>query len=146
MKHLLIALALLCTTSAHAAQIEVSNKYKTLTFTDDSGQSRTFPVAVGKPGTQFHGSYVIDRKAEWPSWTPTPHMCGKTRCATVPGGPRNPLGARGMYLAGTLYRIHGTNSPKSIGHAASHGCIRMLNSDVTTLYSMVPVGTTVNVK
>nr|WP_223385650.1 L,D-transpeptidase [Oricola cellulosilytica] len=120
-----------------------------------TGRSRAmrYGVGVGKAGLAFRGSAVIGRKAEWPSWRPTDNMIRRepakyARYANgVPGGPGNPLGARALYLyrgkRDTMYRIHGTNEPSSIGRSVSNGCIRMLNEHVMVLYDRVPVGTRV---
>jgi lipoprotein-anchoring transpeptidase ErfK/SrfK len=118
------------------------------------GQALRYGVAVGKEGLNFSGQAVIGRKAEWPSWTPTPEMIERTPSYAqfsdgMPGGPNNPLGARALYLyvngRDTAFRIHGTNAPRSIGHSVSNGCIRMLNEHVMTLYQQIPIGTRVTV-
>lgn len=115
--------------------------------------ARRYAVGVGKAGLTFKGTATIDRKAKWPSWRPTDNMIRReprkyARFAKgVPGGPNNPLGARALYLyrAGndTMYRIHGTTDPSSIGRSVSNGCIRMINEHVMDLYERVPLGTTV---
>lgn len=114
------------------------------------GRARRYGVGVGRAGLAFSGSATIRRKAKWPRWTPTKNMIrrepGKyARFANgLPGGPDNPLGARALYLyrngRDTMYRIHGTNQPSSIGRAVSSGCIRMLNDHVAELYERVPLG------
>jgi lipoprotein-anchoring transpeptidase ErfK/SrfK len=120
----------------------------------EPGRARRYGVAVGKEGLNFRGTAVIGRKAEWPSWKPTPEMIERNpryaRYADgMPGGPGNPLGARALYLyqngRDTAFRIHGTTEPWSIGRSVSNGCIRMLNEHVTELYQKVPVGTRVTV-
>jgi lipoprotein-anchoring transpeptidase ErfK/SrfK len=97
---------------------------------------------VGRPGFTWSGVKRISRKVEWPDWTPPPQML--LRRPDLPrhmaGGPDNPLGARALYLGSSLYRIHGTNEPSTIGHNVSSGCIRMMNEDVIDLYNHVPVG------
>lgn len=116
------------------------------------GRAVRYGIAVGRSGAAWKGSAVVGRKAKWPTWTPTDNM--RKRNPSLPaqqkGGPRNPLGARALYLhkdgKDTLYRIHGTNEPSSIGKAASSGCIRMLNEDVFELYGSVAVGTRVVVR
>lgn len=116
------------------------------------GRAVRYGIAVGRDGASWTGEAVIGRKAKWPTWTPTANM--RKRNPKLPvqqaGGPRNPLGARALYLyeggRDTLYRIHGTNEPWSIGKAASSGCIRMLNEDVFELYGSVPVGARVVVR
>ncbi|MEQ8296462.1 MAG: L,D-transpeptidase [Nitratireductor sp.] len=114
------------------------------------GRARRYGVGVGRAGLAFRGEATIGRKAEWPRWTPTKNMIrrepGKYArfAGGVPGGPGNPLGARALYLyrgeRDTLYRIHGTNQPNSIGRSVSNGCIRMINAHVIDLYQRVPVG------
>jgi lipoprotein-anchoring transpeptidase ErfK/SrfK len=104
-----------------------------------------YGIGVGRPGFEWAGEKTITRKAEWPDWTPPPEMI--KRRPDLPrhmaGGPENPLGARAMYLGSSLYRIHGTNEPETIGHNVSSGCIRLMNEDVTDLYERVKVGTKV---
>ncbi|ASP33944.1 MULTISPECIES: L,D-transpeptidase [Stappiaceae] len=117
------------------------------------GRARRYGVGVGKAGLAFQGSAIVQRKAEWPSWTPTKNMIRRepqkyARYANgVPGGVNNPLGARALYLyrngRDTYYRIHGTTQPSSIGRSVSNGCIRMINDHVIDLYERVPVGTRV---
>jgi lipoprotein-anchoring transpeptidase ErfK/SrfK len=108
-----------------------------------------YGVGVGRDGFEWEGAMKVTKKVEWPDWRPPKDMIarekkrGKTLPAVVPGGPGNPLGARALYLGRSEYRIHGTNAPKSIGQAASSGCIRMLNEHVIDLYTRVPVGTRV---
>lgn len=112
-----------------------------------------YGVGVGRAGLAFRGKAVVGRKAKWPSWRPTDNMIRRepTKYARfangVPGGPSNPLGARALYLyrdeRDTMYRIHGTNQPWSIGKSVSNGCIRMLNDHVIDLYERVPAGTKV---
>ena len=108
-----------------------------------------YGVGVGGAGRDFRGTATIERKAEWPSWRPTDAMIARdperyARFADgLPGGLENPLGARALYLGSTLYRIHGTNEPWSIGRAMSSGCIRMMNEDVIDLYQRVRIGTRV---
>jgi lipoprotein-anchoring transpeptidase ErfK/SrfK len=111
-----------------------------------------YGVGVGREGFGWSGTAVVGRKAEWPTWTPPAAMLkrdpnSRPYANGMPGGPDNPLGARALYLyrgsQDTMYRIHGTNEPWTIGQAVSSGCIRMMNEDVIDLYSKVPVGTTV---
>lgn len=143
-----LAAILLTATAAQAALIEVSTKARTLTLHQDDGTIRTYSVGVGRPGFTWRGEHEITRKAEWPSWTPPAQML--KRRPDLPrrmaGGIDNPLGARAMYLGSTLYRIHGSNEPNSIGQAVSSGCIRMHNKDVIDLYNRVGVGTKVIVR
>ncbi|KJS15576.1 MAG: ErfK/YbiS/YcfS/YnhG family protein [Hoeflea sp. BRH_c9] len=111
------------------------------------GQARRYGVGVGKEGHAWSGTEKISRKAEWPDWRPPAEMIkrvrekeGRVLPVHMAGGPENPLGARALYLGSTLYRIHGTNQPWTIGQAVSSGCIRMRNEDVTELYERVQVG------
>jgi len=123
--------------------IDTNAKYLYLVQSD--GTARRYGVGVGKPGFEWAGTHKISRKAEWPDWRPPAEM--RQRRPDLPvfmaGGPENPLGARALYLGSTLYRIHGSNQPWTIGHAVSSGCIRMRNEDVMDLYERVGVGTTV---
>ena len=112
-----------------------------------NGQARRYGVGVGKEGHAWSGTERITRKAEWPDWRPPAEMIKRVRekegrilPVHMPGGPENPLGARALYLGSTLYRIHGTNQPWTIGRAVSSGCIRMRNEDVTELYEHAKVG------
>jgi lipoprotein-anchoring transpeptidase ErfK/SrfK len=113
-----------------------------------SGQALRYGIGVGRDGFRWGGVHRISAKKEWPSWTPPSQML--RRRPDLPrhmsGGVDNPLGARAMYLGSTLYRIHGSNEPETIGQAVSSGCFRMTNDDVTDLYNRVSVGTTVVVK
>jgi lipoprotein-anchoring transpeptidase ErfK/SrfK len=107
-----------------------------------NGQALRYGVGVGRPGFEWAGVHTITRMAEWPNWTPPTEMMH--RVANLPrhmdGGVGNPLGARAFYLGSTLYRIHGSNEPWTIGHAVSSGCIRMRNQDIIDLYQRVRVG------
>ena len=113
-----------------------------------NGQALRYGIGVGRDGFRWSGTHRITAKKEWPSWTPPEQML--RRRPDLPrhmvGGVDNPLGARAIYLGSTLYRIHGSNEPETIGQAVSSGCFRMTNEDVTDLYSRVSVGTTVIVK
>jgi lipoprotein-anchoring transpeptidase ErfK/SrfK len=104
-----------------------------------------YGIGVGRQGFEWSGIETISKKQEWPDWRPPEEML--LRRPDLPrymaGGPDNPLGARALYLGASLYRIHGSNEPETIGHAVSSGCIRMLNDDVIDLYERVGVGTTV---
>ena len=109
------------------------------------GKALRYGIGVGREGFTWSGVKAIERKAEWPDWIPPAEMLERQPYLPrfMAGGPGNPLGARAMYLGGTVYRIHGTNDPSTIGKRVSSGCIRMLNEDVTDLYSRVGVGTKV---
>jgi lipoprotein-anchoring transpeptidase ErfK/SrfK len=111
------------------------------------GNSRAmrYGVGVGRDGFTWGGVKNISRKREWPDWIPPPEMIQRQPYLPrfMAGGPGNPLGARAMDLGTTVYRIHGTNAPETIGHAVSSGCIRLVNDDVIDLYERVPLGTKV---
>lgn len=129
--------------------IIVNTAERRLYYTLPNGKAIRYGVGVGRDGFTWSGSNRISRKAEWPGWTPPPRMIareaakGRKLPAYMPGGPENPLGARALYIGSTLYRIHGTNQPWTIGQAMSSGCIRMANDDVIHLYNQVDVGTRV---
>lgn len=116
------------------------------------GKAMKYGIGVGREGFTWQGTNRITRKAEWPGWTPPEVMRrreaakGRILPAYMKGGPDNPLGARAMYIGSTIYRIHGTNQPWTIGKAMSSGCIRMANEDVTYLYEQAGVGTRVVVR
>jgi lipoprotein-anchoring transpeptidase ErfK/SrfK len=123
--------------------VDTDNKF--LFLVEGNGRARRYGIGVGRPGFEWAGVKTITRKAEWPDWRPPAEML--KRRPDLPrymaGGPENPMGARGLYLGSSLYRIHGTNEPHTIGQAVSSGCIRMRNEDVTDLYERVRVGTKV---
>ncbi|WP_308916167.1 L,D-transpeptidase [Jannaschia sp. LMIT008] len=126
-----------------------------LYWMEEGGTAMRYGVGVGRAGLEFQGVADVARKAEWPSWTPTPDMIARNPeryaqyAGGVPGGPDNPLGSRALYLyqdgVDTYYRIHGTTSPRSIGRSVSNGCIRMVNAHIEDLYERVPIGTPVHV-
>ncbi len=137
---------------ANAIVVDPRNRF--LYYVEDGGRATRYGTGVGREGFAWNGAATIQVKREWPTWTPPPAMVrrdpsARPWAAGMPGGPQNPLGARAMYLyrggRDTLYRIHGTNQPWTIGTAASSGCIRMLNHDVVHLYSRVRLGTSVTV-
>jgi lipoprotein-anchoring transpeptidase ErfK/SrfK len=125
--------------------IVVNTVERRLYFVLPGHQAIKYGIGVGRPGFEWAGASRIANKREWPDWTPPPQML--KRRPDLPrhmeGGIGNPLGARAMYIAGTLYRIHGSNEPDTIGQAVSSGCIRMTNDDVTDLYERVKVGSRV---
>lgn len=129
--------------SAGTIVIDTGSKYLYLVM--GNGEARRYGVGVGREGFQWRGVKNITRKAEWPDWRPPPEML--KRRPDLPrfmaGGTDNPLGARALYLGSSMYRIHGTNEPHTIGHNVSSGCFRMRNQDVEDLYSRVRVGTRV---
>jgi lipoprotein-anchoring transpeptidase ErfK/SrfK len=125
--------------------IVISTNERRLYYVLGDGRAIQYGVGVGRPGFEWAGSKTITMKREWPDWRPPSEML--RRRPDLPrymrGGIDNPLGARAMYLGGSLYRIHGSNEPETIGQAVSSGCIRMTNEDVTDLYNRVKVGTRV---
>ena len=125
--------------------IDTPNRF--LFLVQGNGKAMRYGIGVGKPGFTWAGEKKITAKKEWPDWTPPPEMLNRRPDLPhfMAGGPENPLGARAMYLGSTLYRIHGSNEPWTIGQAVSSGCIRMRNEDVIDLYERVKVGTKVMV-
>src|SRR6516225_877090 len=113
-----------------------------------NGRALRYGIGVGRDGFQWQGLLNITKKAEWPGWTPPPEMIARQPYLPrfMAGGPGNPLGARAMYLGTTVYRIHGTNRPDTIGTKVSSGCFRLVNNDVSDLYDRVPVGTKVIIR
>jgi lipoprotein-anchoring transpeptidase ErfK/SrfK len=107
-----------------------------------------YGIGVGREGFQWSGLVKVSRKAEWPDWTPPPEMIARQPYLPrfMAGGPGNPMGARAIYLGSTVYRIHGTNQPETIGEAVSSGCFRLANGDVIDLYSRVDVGAKVVIR
>jgi lipoprotein-anchoring transpeptidase ErfK/SrfK len=126
----------------HAGTIVIDTPNKFLYLVEGNGKALRYGIGVGRPGFTWSGVKTISAKKEWPDWTPPAEML--VRRPDLPrhmeGGPQNPLGARAMYLGSTLYRIHGSNEPWTIGTNVSSGCIRMRNEDVIDLYSRVNVG------
>jgi lipoprotein-anchoring transpeptidase ErfK/SrfK len=123
--------------------IDTPNTY--LYYVLGGGQAIRYGIGVGRDGFTWSGVQTVTKKAEWPDWTPPPEMIARQPYLPrhMAGGPGNPLGARAMYLGGTVYRIHGTNAPETIGTHVSSGCIRLINEDVSDLYSRVNIGTRV---
>ncbi len=123
----------------------INTRERLLYLVHSGGKATRYGIGVGRPGFTWAGVHHVSQKREWPDWTPPPEML--KRKPDLPrhmaGGPENPLGARAMYLGSTLYRIHGSNEPWTIGQAVSSGCIRMRNEDVIDLYDRVQVGTKV---
>ncbi|MDB5507273.1 MAG: hypothetical protein JWR75_1911 [Devosia sp.] len=114
----------------------------------EGGKALKYGIGVGRDGFRWSGQHTITRVAEWPGWTPPEAMRKRVPDlpAYMPGGPDNPLGARALYIGSTLYRIHGTSEPWTIGQAVSSGCIRLTNDDVIDLYDRVHVGALVVVR
>jgi lipoprotein-anchoring transpeptidase ErfK/SrfK len=123
--------------------IDTPNTYLYLVL--GNGRALRYGIGVGREGFTWSGVQTVTRKTEWPDWTPPPEMLERQPYLPrfMAGGPGNPLGARAMYLGGTVYRIHGTNAPETIGGRVSSGCIRLVNDDVMDLYGRVNVGTKV---
>ena len=128
-----------------AGTIIVNTNQKMLYLVQANGRAIRYGIGVGRPGFTWAGTHHITSKREWPDWRPPPEML--QRRPDLPrhmvGGPDNPLGARALYLGSTLYRIHGSNEPWTIGTQVSSGCIRMRNEDVVDLYNRVKIGTKV---
>jgi len=120
--------------------IDTPNKF--LYLVQPGGRALRYGIGVGRPGFTWAGTHLVSAKKEWPDWTPPKEMLERQPYLPrhMEGGPNNPLGARAMYLGSTLYRIHGSNEPWTIGQNVSSGCIRMRNSDVMDLYERVRVG------
>jgi lipoprotein-anchoring transpeptidase ErfK/SrfK len=128
--------------------IIVQTAERHLYLVQGNGRALRYGIGVGRDGFTWQGLLKISRKAEWPDWTPPPEMIERQPYLPrfMAGGPGNPLGARALYLGATVYRIHGTNRPDTIGTAVSSGCFRLINADVADLYERVPVGTKVIVR
>ena len=125
--------------------VDTQNTY--LYYVLGGGQAIRYGIGVGREGFTWSGVKTVERKSEWPDWTPPPEMIARSPYLPrfMAGGVTNPLGARAMYLSGSFYRIHGTNAPSTIGSRATAGCIRMVNEDVIDLYDRVKVGAKVMV-
>ncbi len=134
-------------TSMSAGSIIVNTKTNRLYYVLGNGTAVQYRVATAKKGFEWSGTHKVSAKTTWPDWRPPAEM--RKRKPELPtfmaGGPENPLGARAIYLGSSIYRIHGTNEPSSIGKSASSGCIRMLNEDVSELYRFIKKGATVSV-
>ncbi len=120
--------------------IDTPNTYLYLVL--GNGQALRYGIGVGREGFTWAGTKTVEKKAEWPDWHPPQEMLERQPYLPrmMAGGPGNPLGARAMYLSGSVYRIHGTNAPDTIGQRVSSGCIRLTNADVVDLYNRVKVG------
>jgi lipoprotein-anchoring transpeptidase ErfK/SrfK len=125
--------------------IVINTSERRLYFMLGNGQAMRYGIGVGRPGFTWSGVKTVSSKKEWPAWTPPSQMLARRPDLPrhMAGGPDNPLGARAMYLGSTLYRIHGSNEPETIGTAVSSGCFRLTNEDVIDLYDRVRVGATV---
>lgn len=133
------------TTREPAGTIIVDTPNTYLYYVLGNGRAVRYGIGVGREGFTWSGTQSVTRKSEWPDWTPPAEMIARQPYLPrfMAGGPGNPMGARAMYLGNSMYRIHGTNQPSSIGQKVSSGCIRMLNEDVADLYSRVTIGTKV---
>ena len=135
-------------TSEPPGTIIISTSERHLYLIQPGGRALRYGIGVGRDGFQWQGLVTITNKKEWPDWTPPPEMIARQPYLPrfMAGGPGNPLGARAMHLGTTVYRIHGTNQPWTIGTKISSGCFRLVNVDVSDLYDRVPVGTKVVVR
>jgi lipoprotein-anchoring transpeptidase ErfK/SrfK len=135
------------TTEAPGTIIVQSNE-RYLYVVQPGGRALRYGIGVGRDGFRWQGLVKITQKKEWPDWTPPEEMIERQPYLPrwMAGGPGNPLGARAMYLGNTVYRIHGTNQPQTIGTAVSSGCFRLTNPDVSDLYDRIPVGTKVIIR
>jgi len=126
--------------------VDTADRY--LYLVQGNNRAMRYGIGVGRDGFQWQGLLSVTRKAEWPDWTPPTEMIQRQPYLPrfMAGGPGNPMGARALYLGTTVYRIHGTNQPHTIGSAVSSGCFRLVNDDVVDLYGRVPVGTKVVVR
>jgi lipoprotein-anchoring transpeptidase ErfK/SrfK len=131
-----------------AGTIVINTAERKLYLVQGDGTALQYGIGVGRVGFTWKGVRKVTAKKEWPSWTPPPQMLKRQPGLPrhMAGGIENPLGARALYLGGTLYRIHGSNEPETIGQAVSSGCFRMTNDDVVDLYNRVRIGTTVIVQ
>ena len=132
-------------TSEKPGTIIINTDERYLYLVQGDNRALRYGVGVGRDGFQWSGLLKVSRKTEWPDWRPPPEMIQRQPYLPrfMAGGEGNPMGARALYLGDTIYRIHGTNQPQTIGHALSSGCFRMVNADVIDLYERVPVGTKV---
>lgn len=135
-------------TNEQPGTIVVSTADRYLYVVQGNNRAMRYGIGVGREGFQWKGLVSVVRKQEWPDWRPPPEMIQRQPYLPrfMAGGPGNPMGARALYLGGTVYRIHGTNQPWTIGSSVSSGCFRLVNSDVIDLYERVPVGTKVVVR
>ncbi len=128
--------------------IIIDSKNRFLYLVQPNNRAVRYGIGVGRDGFQWQGVEKISRKQEWPDWRPPPEMIERQPYLPrfMAGGPGNPMGPRAMYLGKTVYRIHGTNQPQTIGHAVSSGCFRLVDDDIIDLYGRVAVGTKVIIK
>ncbi len=128
--------------------IVISTQERFLYLVLGNNRALRYGIGVGRQGFQWSGMVTITRKTAWPDWTPPPEMIARQPYLPrfMAGGPGNPLGARALYLGATVYRIHGTNAPETIGTAVSSGCFRLVNGDVVDLFDRTPIGTKVVIR
>src|SRR3954462_11416967 len=140
--------AVLYRTNEPPGTIIVQTAERHLYLIQGNGRALRYGIGVGRDGFTWQGLVKISRKAEWPDWTPPPEMIERQPYLPrfMAGGPGNPLGARALYLGATVYRIHGTTAPDTIGHAVSSGCFRLVNEEIIDLYDRVAVGTKVVIR
>lgn len=135
-------------TNVRVGSIVIETSERRAYFVMPNGKAMRYGIGVGRDGFRWTGRHRLTRKAEWPGWTPPAAMRRRQPGlpAYMPGGPDNPLGARALYIGSTLYRLHGTSEPWTIGQAVSSGCIRFTNEDITDLYERVNVGALIVVR
>ncbi len=135
-------------TNEQPGTIVVHTSERFLYIVQGNGRAIRYGIGVGRDGFQWSGLNKITRKQEWPDWTPPPEMIERQPYLPrfMAGGPGNPMGARALYIGSTVYRIHGTNMPQTIGKAVSSGCFRLANGEIVDLYERVPVGTKIVVR
>jgi lipoprotein-anchoring transpeptidase ErfK/SrfK len=135
-------------TNEQPGTIIVQSNERYLYVVQPGGRALRYGIGVGRDGFRWQGLVKITQKKEWPDWTPPEEMIQRQPYLPrwMAGGPGNPLGARAMYLGATVYRIHGTNQPQTIGTAVSSGCFRLTNPDVSDLYDRIPIGTKVIIR
>ena len=135
-------------TNEQPGTIIVNTHDRFLYLVQGNNRAIRYGVGVGRDGFQWGGVHRITRKAEWPDWTPPSEMIARQPYLPrfMAGGAGNPMGARAMYIGTTVYRVHGTNAPETIGHSVSSGCFRLVNSEIEDLYERVPVGSKIVVQ
>ncbi len=135
-------------TTEQPGTIIVNTSDRFLYLVQGDNRAIRYGVGVGRDGFQWGGVHKITRKQEWPDWTPPSEMIARQPYLPrfMAGGPGNPMGARAMYIGTTVYRVHGTNAPETIGHSVSSGCFRLVNTEIEDLYARVAVGTKIVVQ
>lgn len=135
-------------TNEPAGTVIIHSDERFLYVVQGNGRALRYGIGVGRDGFTWSGKVAVSRKAEWPDWRPPPDMLKRQPYLPrfMAGGPGNPMGARALYLGSTVFRIHGTNQPETIGQAISSGCFRLANGDIIDLYERVPVGSKVIIR